>query len=117
MKKLMMTCLLVLFTFAIGYSQTGDKFVGKAKGAAAQCIAGEDNVFITTEDNCDNGGNVVVAFNQTWAPPKCTPTPSRPCPVYARPLWDYVSIARVTMDCDGNVLDVDCTPIYVGLEF
>ncbi len=114
MKKVSFIVGLILLFAGGSYAQTksqGQSLIGKAQGAANQCIAGENNVQTTVIDRCPVDGNIIVSFNQYWSPPKCPPGQS--CPELIPPAYDYVSIARVIFDCNENVVGVDCEHVVV----
>ena len=104
MKK---TCLafLLLALFAVSaFAQAPACNTGRAEGAArgalAQCLAGErqdlEVSFITTCD-CPGTGITVEAIGS----PRCNP--NEPCPLFA------ILLGNVQLDCDYNVVSATCS--------
>jgi hypothetical protein len=84
-------------------AQNDQALIGKARGAAHECLAQfegnyEINAFVDVTGICFVSGNTYrVTFS---AGPKCPP--NHICPLF------IILVATVEFDCDGNVTYVSC---------
>ena len=109
MKKVitLLAMTIVLGTISFAQSNGQNQALGKARGAAKDCLKGYQNIKSSVTDNfiCNDIGNV-GNMNRTiffYSEPPCPG--NDPCP------YRIAALATVVIGCDGNVESVTCFPL------